>query len=497
MAPPHLIVTGRNGELDGTTPADVAGIVREAVAQGKVVIHLHGGLVSEASATQNATRLAEVYEGAGAYPIFMVWQSGLLEVVRHNLDEIFKEDLFQSLLRRVLQFTVGKVWQEEDQRAAGVLPTPSLMRVEGELAQRATGQEPFGSTTEAEVADVAEVTEAEREQLARALQSDPAVRAAVEQVVEQRHPETTSEGARGLTVRRQASAASLIDPDVLDEIDPGAAAGERGLISTLALAEKAAAVLVRVVRRFRSDEDHGVYPTVVEELLREFYLGNAGGAVWQAMKRETLDTFAEPGRGGSLLLDALADELARTGARPSITLVGHSTGAVFIDNLLAAVARGRADGSRPWPDDMLFRVILLAPAATYASFTEALGTTQNLIGELRLFTMTDEAEQADHLVGPVYPRSLLYLVSGVVERDDRGDSTVMPLIGMARYRSPAYAQRANLITGRGYLTDERVVLSPSAPDAGVGSRAGARSHTAFDEDPLVLGSIANLLGASP
>ncbi len=28
--------------------------------------------------------------------------------------------------------------------------------------------------------------------------------------------------------------------------------------------------------------DHGVYPTVVEELLRELYVANVGGAVWAA-----------------------------------------------------------------------------------------------------------------------------------------------------------------------------------------------------------------------
>ena len=370
------------------------------------------------------------------------------------------------------------------------------MDVEHALRKREAGTEPYAEETA--LATVTEVAPEEQDQLVRVLQTDPDLRAAVERVVAERHPETTDSGSRGAVVRRQASAASLIDPGALDEIDPGAAeAGERGVISTLAAAKKAAAVLVRVVRRFRNHDDHGLYPTVVEELLREFYLANAGGAVWAAMKKETLDTFGAPERGGRLLLDEMARALEEGATRPEITLVGHSTGAVYIDNLLAEVVRGTVEGDRAWPDDVRFRVILLAPAATYPSFGAALNTTRDLISECHVFTMTDDAECADHLVGPAYPRSLLYLVSGVVERDDLGASAVVPVIGMNRYRGAAYAERRGLTVGRDFLTDDRVVLSPSPPDAPPPRRAGALSHGAFDDDQLVLESITHLLRAEP
>lgn len=492
----HLIVTGRNGALDGTKPDHVVAMVRDAVAEGHIVVHFHGGLVSEAAGLHTAGRLREVYSDAGTYPIFMIWQSGLVETLKHNLDEIFTEDLFRSLLKRVLQFAVGKVWQEEGQRAARVVPTPKTMDVEDELKKRTVGKEPYADETA--LATVTEVAPEEQDQLVRVLQADPDLRAAVEQVVAQRHPETTDTGARGVVVRREASAASLIDPDALNEIDPGAgAAGERGVISTLAAAKKAAAVLVRVIGRFRDHDDHGLYPTVVEELLREFYLANAGGAVWAAMKKETLDTFGAPERGGRLLLDEMARALEESATRPEITLVGHSAGAVYIDNLLAEVMRGTAEGDRAWPDDVRFRVILLAPAATYPSFGTALTTARDLIRECHVFTMTDAAECADHLLGPVYPRSLLYLVSGVVERDDHGASAVVPVIGMNRYRGAVYAERQGLTVGREFLSDDRVVLSPSPPDAPPGRRAGALSHGAFDDDQLVRDSIAHLLSVKP
>ena len=490
----HVIITGRNGELDGTTPEQVAAILEELSSQERIVLHFHGGLVDRAGGLATAERLAKVYSDAGAYPVFMVWQSGLLEVLRHNLDEIVREDLFKRLLRRVLQFSVGKLWQDEGQRAAGALPVPKDVALNGELAKRESGAEPYAETSSP--ASLEAVSEDERQQLELAIQSDPSLQEAVEQVLADRQPETAVEGSRGVVVRREASASSLIDPEVLDEIDPGGgAAGERGVISTLAVAKKAGAVLVRVISRFRANTDHGVYPTVVEELLREFYLANAGGAVWAAMKKETLDTFGAPDRGGRLVLDALAEGLQR-GDRPQITLVGHSTGAVYIDNLLEEVAKGRTGGYRPWPDDAGFRVILLAPAATYASFTTTLGSARELVDELLLFTMTDEAEQADRLAGAVYPRSLLYFVSGVVERDDAGSSAVTPLIGMSRYRGAAYADVSALRVGRDYLTEKRVVLSPTVPGA-AGLQSGATSHTAFDEDPQVLASLAQILGTAP
>ncbi|WAJ34397.1 hypothetical protein OUO20_05535 [Arthrobacter sp. FX8] len=262
------------------------------------------------------------------------------------------------------------------------------------------------------------------------------------------------------------------------------------------VARKAAAVFARVIRRFLISDDHGVYPTVVEEILREFYVANAGAAVWTAMKNETSDTFVGTGRGGRLLVDGIAEALTGN-AQVDITLVGHSTGAVYIDNLLSELVKGRAEGYRIWPDDQKIRVILLAPAATYERFTAGVENYENLISEMRVITMTDESEQADQLLGPAYPRSLLYFVSGVVERDRDGKSGVMPLIGMARYRASSYSNRTDLAAGRKFLTDERVILSPSPLDAPLGRRAGALSHGAFDDDPLVLESIAYLLENVP
>ncbi|MEU5957731.1 hypothetical protein [Streptomyces sp. NPDC047525] len=504
MAPnEYIYTTGRNGKPDPEKSAKLEDLFAAARDGKSIVIHLHGGLVNERSGTETALRLTDGYLAAQARPVFVVWQSGLLETLKHNLDEIVGEDIFQRLLKRVTQFTVGKFRQGPGERAAGAVPLPKDREVDIELATRTAGGEPYAA--EAAPTDLAGVSPAEEQQLQASLEEDPVLIADLTAILAAGHPEreVKDEGARGATVRRVASSASLMDPDVLHPIDEqGRAEGERGILTTIGLAVKAVHVLKRVIDRFRADNDHGVYCTVVEELLREFYLANAGGAVWAAMKKETQDTFApDADRFGRTLLDGLSEALA-TGARPRITLVGHSTGAVYINHLLGEVARGRAQGDRAWPRDARFQVVFLAPACTYENFAAVLDKDEDLISDLRMFTMDRATEEKDRLVGPLYPRSLLHLISGALERDPQGASAWTPVVGMARYREPAYADGEfkdvpGLAAGREFLTDSRVVLSPTADGASPGRASGATSHTTFDEDPQVLDSIAAILRGTP
>jgi hypothetical protein len=269
------------------------------------------------------------------------------------------------------------------------------------------------------------------------------------------------------------------------------------------LAKKALGVLRAVLLRFRNQTDSGIYPTVVEEVLRAFYLGNVGGALWRAMKQETLDSVAsgKADRGGGLMLDRLAAVYAR-GSQLRTTLIGHSAGAVFIDNLLRSVASSRDDGSRPWPTPLQFQVLYLAPACTTQHFATTLDAAGDLIGRFRMFTMSDEDERADRLVGAIYPRSLLYLISGLLERD-RGESAVAPVLGLSRYLAAQglerllgseLAETARLATVQKFVgEDGRMVLSPSAEGAAEGLRASALRHGDFDDNELVRNSLVHLI----
>ncbi|HYU85302.1 MAG TPA: hypothetical protein VEK80_10900 [Kribbellaceae bacterium] len=491
----HVIHTRGDGLLATTTADQVRAIAQQAAAEDRVVIHFHGGLVSSDHGFDTARRLTAQYERAGAYPVFFVWSSGLVDVVTGNLREILTEDLCKRLLRWLLRFVVGKLDQTAAQRAARQLTLPYEMEVNAQLKARDEGGEPYDGRRPAD--ELAPVDDDERGQLEVAVAADDDLAAQLESVLAGLHPERVVTGARGVAVERRTSEQTWMSPDVLAAIDPGPAAGERGILSTALLARKLAAVFAKVVERFRDGTDHGVYPTAVEELLREFYLANAGAAVWAAMKKDTLDTFAagDAPHAGALFLAELGRALAASGNRPQVTLVGHSTGAVFIDNALDALARAQSAGAMP-ADVAVRNVVLLAPAATFGHLAQGLLKHADRVGRVRVFTMADDAERADHLVKAVYPRSLLYLVAGLLERDASGRSSYVPVAGMQRYYNERYDALDGVAAVRAFATGDRLVLSPTADGAAAGLRAAALSHGAFDEDPDVLASIRAIVAGS-
>src|SRR5262249_52271590 len=121
---------------------------------------------------------------------------------------------------------------------------------------------------------------------------------------------------------------SLISPEVLE--DPAPQHPDRvarGIFSTAKLIYHAGKVLWRVISRFREGRDHGVYATVVEEVLRQLYFTNIGAALWGTMKRQTERTFVRQENslppGGWLLVEELG-QLFQEGHRPAISVVGHS-----------------------------------------------------------------------------------------------------------------------------------------------------------------------------
>jgi hypothetical protein len=515
----HVISTGSDGVLVGMTPDDVTAVMNRALQSDRLVMHFHGGLVDEARGMKIAEGLLPMYAGAGAYPVCFVWRAGALEILRNNILEIAREELFDRLIRRVLGWAVGKVRGEEEGGRGGPMQRPSQQELDEQLGARKrltdpdAGSEPFADeqTTPQPLelepvggeGEPRELTPAEEQQFLAEVRTDAQLQQVVAGVVAHRDVEWTDlEGARG--VPEAEPVPSMIDDAVLAQIAEGTDdEGARGLLSMTVLAKKALQVLRGVLLRYRNQTDSGVYPTVVEEVLRAFYLANVGGALWNAMKNETLDTFAagHADRAGGLVLDQLTAAHAQR-ATVRTTLVGHSTGAVFIDNLLAALARSHQKQTRLSAASAQFQVCYLAPACTTQHFAQTLDVAGHLIGRFRMFTMTDDAERADRLVGAVYPRSLLYLVSGLLERD-REASAVAPVLGLSRYLAAQGLERllaselattARLDAVRKYSGETgRVVLSPTALDALEGARSSATSHGAFDDDELVRGSLAQLI----
>lgn len=503
----YYVHTERNGELaEGYTEANLDAIFTKLKDADKVVLHFHGGLVSEASAMRMAERLQPEYADF-AYPIFFVWESGLTETWGNNADELIKglgkiaaEEIFKKLTSAVTRWTVGKLSTEAGLKSApGMVNLPAEDEHAIEMHKLEQDDEPYADFEAVPLDEVEDVDEADEAGLQAELESDTEFVAEVEAIVAGQD----FEGVDRFRAARPAvePTSTMMDPGVVTEmIESGPEEGEKGLFSAAYLAKRAAAVLFRAVRRFRAGRDHGVYTTVFEELVRELYLAAVGAETWHIMKKDTADTFG-PGTNGRVRAgDRFLDGLAALGDdRPGrIVLVGHSAGAVFIDNLLEATRKARQEGRLPI-DFAYEGVLFLAPACTFADFARVLPRKGEppLFRQFRMFTMDDSHERSDRLVSVVYPRSLLYFVSGVVEREDDGKNAFdMPLVGMERYyardtsRPDVYEDLGDAVrTVREFVrTGSRTVWSVTGADALPGFRSDSISHGGFADTGTVAGT---------
>jgi pimeloyl-ACP methyl ester carboxylesterase len=453
-------VDGTKASLDGF----FAGLeVNDPDGKKPLVIHFHGGLVSFDKAKQGAERLDRTYRAAGALPLFVIWNSALGDAIETLFGRIVGEPIYRRTKAWILRAAGAKDRQGKDDgdgshgKARGgtdgfsLLPDDELF---SELAKANEDREPFDDHTDRAVT---EPTEAEREVLAKEVCDDPRLAAAFAQA--------------------QADG-GLIDPDLLKT--PDADVGkERGFITAAAVGIAAAAVFWKVVQRRMERTDHGLYPTVVEELIRRFFLHNFGKYPWKAMKDDAESAFGNgEDCGGSALVRAVKAIRERGDGR-RIVLVGHSAGSIWIAHWLR---RAKALGL-----DAPVEVVLLAPACTFELFGEALDAGKDQIKAIRVFTMTDKYESRDRVAGMAYPRSLLYLVSGLFEAE-----VDTPLLGMERFMRDSFPQAGTAIpTVASYLAGDtsRQVWSVTAANASVGFRTAATSHGAFDDEPLTLESL--------
>jgi hypothetical protein len=139
---------------------------------------------------------------------------------------------------------------------------------------------------------------------------------------------------------------------------------------------------------------------------------------------------------------------------------------------------------------------LWAPACTMALFEESYvpAIRAGRIGEFTLYTLTDDAERADHCAH-IYNKSLLYLVSNAFEKRPRipmlrpeGE----PIVGMARF-----VERSSVI--KKLIADGRMawVRAPNAVAATERDASRSAQHGGFDDDrPTVTSTFARIRGTA-
>ncbi len=518
--PPINALYLRDGMYDGMTRADVTATFaafRKQTTTDRLALFFHGGLVDKASGQQSAANEYNKYHIV-AFPLFFIWESGIWELLAHHLPLVFAETIFGRIVHHATAIVGPKIPAPEVPAGGDrmmLLDAASLSMTD---AHRAT----------------IDLTSADIDAFMTAVKNDEAIQHEAAAIA------LSSQGVESLfatdttTTPLQLSPRTKMSPEVVSAIRGAYAQANRSRLATVesfdalgfdlggalqaawAVAKAAVPVIVNCIKRFAAKRDHGLTCTVVEEILRALYLANTGSSIWEEMKRETAAAFgADSSRyGGTAVIEELC-ALLKERPQTKVTLVGHSTGAVYIGNFLHyADAALTAQGDTT----TAFDIILLAPANTIDVYAS---TYTRRVRGIRIFQMTDAAERQDHLmsrdVGPgdpsilgrVYPSSLLYLVSGVAEYFEGAggtgphafDGDDMPLLGMARYPDQTGVfdtnDYPNVATVRTQFTVAPPpspttfvrVLSPTAPTPDDGYRSTSLKHGNFPGDPPTMASI--------
>lgn len=463
-------------------------------ATAGMVLHFHGGLVSQSAGRAIAHKLAPIYAEAGALPLFFVWESGLLETIKNNGHEIFNEPLFKQSMKKVAKWAIQKLPAELGFKGQGqaLLARQAL---QSRLDAWVSGQS--GATDDLMGIELTEsrpgvsksaLSGVDKDVLSTELEQDIESDDDFQDAYQQVYNGLYAPAAAPANTKGKGSVVasnSQISPDAAASLFERSQYQTKGLLSWAKIAKVMAAVVIRVIKRFLSDRDHGLYLTSVEEVLRALYADKVGAVVWNTMKKDTADAFKLSDQaGGYRLLREIRAKLQAGADLPPITLIGHSTGAVYIRHFLAAAAEQIPQAK--------FNLIFLAAAESYQGFASLLANHAQRIAHFRAFAMTDKWEQEDGIVPLLYPASLLYFVSGVLE-----DEVDKPLIGMQRFLNvKAFNNAANfpdIASVRTFFqsTDKTLIFSPS--DDAEGCRSQANSHGGFDDDEQTLQSIRHIL----
>jgi hypothetical protein len=305
--------------------------------------------------------------------------------------------------------------------------------------------------------------------------------------------------------------------DEIRDLDPTVSAaaakikvGDRqGLSAPVAFLAKAA---IKTLWRVAKGTNHDYFETLIEEVLRApvsggLCVGDIARAHWKTVKDHARESWATPETNGYQLLAAVAAEAdKRPDNRPlRVDLMCHSAGSIMLCAAIDALERERMN----WPRFGFGKLLFVAPAVQMRVFHEAVVSRhgKGYFESFRMFTLDDQHERADHLLGPLYANSLLFFVSGVAEEEGDGD---MMLLGLHRHfmegRRPY--DSANFLTEknierfgdlsaiRAFLRKEgHVVLSrnsSSAPGRGADATGHENSKRPF-KSPRLAASIVHFL----
>jgi len=494
----HYLVS-RQGTFDtsgsphATTQADLDHLFATLAGdknRDRLVLHFHGGLVDFVSGMMAAEDITKRYADVPAYEIFFLWQTALFDVLSEktfldaicpNISQVFNDPFFQQVLLRVTQFVKGKVDATNGGAIDRWLDLPDKQEVLQELRNPSDGQEPYSDIDSTALPEDTRLRKHEEKVFRDHLMHNDPILKQYAQTLVMKHVPTALKGkstddTTQVTTTTPPFSLALIEHFLTEIRDVALKDIEN--VANFFIIGRCITVLKNVIDRFAHRRDHGLYPTIVEEILRQFFIGKIGKEVWDGIKKEAHDTFgAASADAGTAFLHGLKTH-CENNPNTHITLVGHSAGSIYICEFLQHT-------HAILPKNVTFDVILLAPANSYKLFSDTLKTYQSRIQAVRIFAMSDDLEQKDALIPGIYPLSLLYLVSGILEEE--ADT---PILGMQRYftdKTPYTIPEVQ--TTFTYLNKYQSSHIWSLSTAGDGLSSDAKSHSTFYSEEVTMKSV--------
>jgi pimeloyl-ACP methyl ester carboxylesterase len=487
-------------------------------ASGKkeISIYFHGGVVSSTTELgapgfpyrpENQGLLDNL--GQKSYPIFVVWETGLVETLK-SIGQDIGDDPFKFLYELANKTSQSELFKKAAAHITSALSKKAAAMLGLGLAGEAQVPPPLPVAPIEENLDRIPDFEPEYvdyEELTAEDQAEFVAQLAQDEELNDRLREIAEEGAVGLAAGDRAQV-DYVGNDLMEDINEDydtSAAGLVGVGEVLfpLVYKKLGTVLLAIIKRFVSKRHHDFVPTLFEELTKVFVLQKFSALLWKQMKDNAAEAYAanevgepEP-HGGAYLIEQLKAYLL---AHPEtqVNLVGHSAGSIQISHFVET-----ADEifKQDLPNFKFKNIILLAPGADFPTFAK-IRTRPQRFETLRIFTMLEELEKADHMIPVVYPHSILYFVSGMADRDDSGDR---PILGLARHLDRRLFRQLGIhdaqVEAAHDFIDQLTQSSGSSPVVWtttkdidpLGRRSNANRHGRFDNDPLTLDSVISYL----
>lgn len=463
--------SGRITEDTDTSCEDIDAIVKKMSGLDHLILYFHGGLTSKKQGIERAEKLLGQFPDSG-YPIFFIWESGPWETIYNNFFELPDEPVFQQLIIKLLELMPWDLFKTEKRTKKSITREAIFENLKQDQAFK------------------------------DALATLPAMNQTISKHIQTNTVTTTYHSTFSLAFSEtflQHPKSRAVDFSFLWDI-----------------ADFLYRVFKNINHRFETKRDHGI-ATYYEEIIRELKIAGSGlnewgkSLQWNLMKNDIKDAFGPNPHihAGTAFLHRIDAAIRNNGlALKKITFIGHSAGAIYLPQWLEGCSR--FESLKTLTHDVIF----LAPAITYIEFDCMLKSHRSQIQNFRMFSMSDAYERKDQLIGNdnqlvhsknwkeyIYPSSLLYLVSGILESrlDEQGnleDAPDEPILGMQRFyddKEQTFNDRPEVIETRKWLNEHNDSLVWSVVTEKDGMNSACKDHGFFSAEPITIESIKYIL----